>query len=295
MAKKKNYLNNRDILREINKSKISYCYFIDKKFSEFDYIVEHVDDITEETINLAKEAKAARISLETYREACDKVSVIGEMKPRQKDFLVTPEEIKTEDVIFRVMTYEHIPEELERKKTHRLKSDKYAKLNFPPFKHYAFIEGELTEVGRSHWKNGLHNGQFSTTHGRQTEKLARMFIMLTDRIGQKGNFRRYSYIDEMKLQALLQLTNMGLLFNESKSDNPFSYYTATVTNSFKSVLNLEKKQQLIRDDLRLEQGLDPSFSRMIDHEMEVAAMRESAEVETASPTIDEFYDNKSTG
>ena len=32
--------------------------------------------------------------------------------------------------------------------------------------------------------------------------------------------------------ALVQLAQIGLQFNEAKSDNPFAYYTATVNNSF---------------------------------------------------------------
>ena len=38
-------------------------------------------------------------------------------------------------------------------------------------------------------------------------------------------------------------------FDESKSDNPFAYYTAAVTNSFVRVINIEKRNQNIRDDI----------------------------------------------
>ena len=59
---------------------------------------------------------------------------------------------------------------------------------------------------------------------------------------------------------------IGLQFDESKSDNPFAYYTAAITNSFTRVLNMEKKHQSLRDDLLQEAGQTPSFTRQIEHE-----------------------------
>lgn len=70
----------------------------------------------------------------------------------------------------------------------------------------------------------------------------------------------------MKGQAILQLSQIGLQFDESKSENPFAYYTAAVTNSFTRILNIEKKNQNIRDDLLEEAGLTPSTTRQHQHE-----------------------------
>jgi hypothetical protein len=60
---------------------------------------------------------------------------------------------------------------------------------------------------------------------------------------------------------LLQLSQIGLQFDESKSQNPFAYYTAAITNSFTRILNLEKKNQNIRDDMLEMNGLNPSWTR----------------------------------
>ena len=65
----------------------------------------------------------------------------------------------------------------------------------------------------------------------------------------------------MRAQAVLQLSQIGLQFDESKSQNPFAYYTAAVTNSFTRVLNIEKKNQSIRDDILEMNGLMPSWTR----------------------------------
>jgi hypothetical protein len=70
----------------------------------------------------------------------------------------------------------------------------------------------------------------------------------------------------MKGQAILQLSHIGLQFDESKSENPFAYYTAAVTNSFTRILNIEKKSQNIRDDLLEEAGLTPSLTRQNSQE-----------------------------
>jgi len=78
-----------------------------------------------------------------------------------------------------------------------------------------------------------------------------------------------TYIEEMKSQALLQLSQVGLQFDESRSEqpNPFSYYTQTITNSFMRILNIEKKNQNIRDDILIMHGSTPSWTRMVDNEL----------------------------
>ena len=70
----------------------------------------------------------------------------------------------------------------------------------------------------------------------------------------------------MQSQALMQLSQIGLQFDESKSDNPFAYYTAAITNSFTRILNIEKKNQSIRDDLLEFNGMMPSFTRQNENE-----------------------------
>ena len=86
-------------------------------------------------------------------------------------------------------------------------------------------------------------------------------------------------VSDEDVATLVQLAQIGLQFNEAKSDNPFAYYTATVNNSFTRVLNLEKRNQTIRDDILIEQGHLPSYGRQIQHENELKAMRDSAEAE----------------
>jgi hypothetical protein len=139
---------------------------------------------------------------------------------------------------------------------------KFVKVNFPPFQHYRIDEnGDFYCVGKSHWQGDLVTGSFSRDHGTMTRTLAHMFMKLCERYATRSNWRGYTYNDEMRSQALLQLSQIGLQFDESKSQNPFAYYTAAITNSFTRVLNIEKRNQNLRDDILEMNGLTPSYTR----------------------------------
>ena len=141
-----------------------------------------------------------------------------------------------------LLNVDHIPLAPGRKKTLKNTADSHEKVNFPPFQHWNFNDqDELICVGKSHWKGTIDTGKFSKDHGRITENLGKMFIKLSERYAQRSNWRGYTYNEEMRGQAILQLSQIGLQFDESKSENPFAYYTAAVTNSFTRVLNIEKK------------------------------------------------------
>jgi len=268
--KRQNYLNNKDMLKEIHKSKLSFCYLLDPEHGRFDIIVETYEDIFKpEIIQQARENRAAQLSSERYEAAYNEwyeTSKKAKDKPKQADTKVFPEDINDNDLVFRVMTFEHVPEEPGRKSKPKSTADEHSKCNFPPFKHYTKINDEMREVVRSHWEGGLDNGKFSTSHGKISNNLAKMFIKLCERYSMRSNWRGYTYVDEMRSHALLQLSQIGLQFNEAKSQNPFAYYTAAVTNSFTRVLNLEKRNQNIRDDLLQQSGQLPSFSRQMEHE-----------------------------
>jgi hypothetical protein len=136
------------------------------------------------------------------------------------------------------------------------------RVNFPPFEHYRLDDAKQPfMVGRSHWRGDLATGEFSKDHGEMTRKLAMMFMKLCERYATRSNWRGYTYNEEMRGQALLQLSQIGLQFDESKSQNPFAYYTAAITNSFTRILNIEKKMQNIRDDILEMNGLNPSWTR----------------------------------
>ena len=243
--KPKNYLNNKDILKEIHKSKNQFNSYTEPEYGQYDIILPTLDKVNRLTVTEAKRNKAKKMSSAEY----ERRKGLGE-KVKQAECETLYTEITKEELIFRIMSFDHIPEEPGRKKNPKTVADTRVKLPFPPFHHYKYNdEGELILVGKSHWVGGMDNGHFSHQHGKATNTLALMWLKLVDRYATRGNVRGYTYNDEMKGQAILQLAQIGLQFDESKSDNPFAYYTAAVTNSFVRVINIEKRNQNIRDDI----------------------------------------------
>ena len=257
-GRKVRYLNNRDLLAEIHRSKNSFSSFTSPEYSQHDIILTNLDKVNIRTVAEAKRNRAKRLGLIAFNKARldgDKKIKLAECTPDYKT-------IQKIDLVFRIMTFDHIPLAPGRKKTVKSTADGHDKVNFPPFQHWKFNDqDELICVGKSHWKGSIETGSFNKDHGRITENLGKMFIKLSERYAQRSNWRGYTYNEEMRGQAILQLSQIGLQFDESKSENPFAYYTAAVTNSFTRVLNIEKKMQNIRDDMLEVHGLAPSLTR----------------------------------
>jgi hypothetical protein len=278
---KHNYLNNKDILKEIHKSKTTYCSYLAKDDADYDMILPDIKKINKKNTLEARRNRADRLAKLAHEAA----SVDG-VKRKLDEFEVKLRDVADTDVVFRVMTWDHIPIDTSKKKSKNTKAPllfedelephneyddpeidndkptKYMKVNFPPFQHFRLdVNGEPYCVGKSHWKGDFVTGHFSREHGAMTPKLAHMFLKLCERYAMRSNWRGYTYNDEMRSQALLQLSQIGLQFDESKSQNPFAYYTAAITNSFTRVLNIEKRNQNLRDDILEMNGLTPSYTR----------------------------------
>ena len=284
---KQNYLNNKDLLKEIHLSKNTYCsYQNPKEDHQYDVILGSVNEITNEVISQAKNIRAIR-------------------KSKEEGTYFDPESILTTDLVFRIMTWQHIPllppkedknlrkydnsrndtlnkffdelsseasidsdseiieeyENLEERSLITCKAD-HIRLNFPPFFHYRLNNlGQPILIGKSHWFGPLDSGYFCKTHGYMTDTLATMIMKLTEKYALKGNWRNYSYREEMQGQAVLQLCQVALQFDESKSQNPFAFLTQISHNSFLRILNIEKKNQKLRDEILIKNNMNPSYSR----------------------------------
>jgi len=263
--KRVNYLNNRDLLLEIHRSKNTYCSYVAPEYDQYDIILTDVKKINDANIAKARKARAKHLTDKAWTEA----KATGNKRLKMIDFVVSPRKIKKTDLVFRVMTFDHINKDADRKKNPKSRADHHVKVNFPPFQHWKFDDNNrLMCVGKSHWIGGMENGYFSSDHGKITNKLALMFMKLAERYSSRSNWRGYTYVDEMRSQALVQLSQIGLQFDESKSENPFAYYTAAITNSFTRILNIEKKNQNIRDDLLELNNMMPSYTRQAKSESE---------------------------
>ncbi len=278
--KRVNYLNNRDLMSEIHKSKNTYCSYVNPEDSDYDAIVTDVKKINASTVAKARKARAKRMTQIAWEKA--KAEAGKRNKLKMADFEVSPRKINKTDLVFRVMSFTHIPEEPGRKNNPKTVADRHTKCNFPPFQHYRIDKkGKTRCVGKSHWIGGMNNGYFSNTHGKITEKLAKMYMKLCERYGTRSNWRGYTYNDEMQSQALMQLSQIGLQFDESKSENPFAYYTAAITNSFTRILNIEKKNQNIRDDIMEQNNMMPSMTR----QMSELIARQNKKIKEQSSTV----------
>ena len=270
----KQYLTNKELLKEIHLSKNRYSSYSQPEFSDYDLILPSVDKINIRTIADAKRTKALRLSHLALAEA-QKINPKTKLAEVEIDY----KKVLKTDVVFRIMTHDHVPLEPGRKKTPKNRGDHHSKCNFPPFQHFKFStedgaeKDDLICVGKSHWKGDMDTGAFCLD-GEITKKLAKSYMLLCERYSMRFNWRGYTYVDEMRSQALLQLSQIGLQFDESKSQNPFAYYTAAIDNSFTRILNIEKKNQMIRDDLLIQTGSSPSFTRQFEHETMMRDERE---------------------
>lgn len=93
-----------------------------------------------------------------------------------------------------------------------------------------------------------------------SDTLARMLTLLTAKYGRSGQFSGYTFNEDMQAYALMMLCKTWAGFKPERSNNAFAYYTQCIKSSFKQYLNREKVQRLVRDELLVTKGLNPSFS-----------------------------------
>jgi hypothetical protein len=260
------YLTNKDLLAAIHESKCTYCEFADKKYARYDLIVSSLEGVTPDMLEAAR---AKRLSDALAEARKDKKAPPPNL---------TLDDFPLDEIVVRLMTFEHIPLNPAKFDKAKTVAEKHIRCPFPPFQHFIWQDGAWRCVGKSHQKNGA----FSITHGRTTNRLGAMWMKLVDRYGHRGNWRGYSYLEEMKAQALLQLSQVGLQFDESKSLNPFSYYTSVVSTSFLKILTTEKKSQSIRDDLLIMHNHMPSHTRQTEDAIKQQQLEGPTETDAAS-------------
>ena len=114
-TRKTKYLNNRDLLAEIHRSKCSFSSFASPEFSTYDIILPNLDKVNIRTLAEARRNKAKRIGLQAFTAA----RLSGDKKIKLADVTPSYKSIAKSDIIIRIMTFEHIPLAPGRKKTTR--------------------------------------------------------------------------------------------------------------------------------------------------------------------------------
>jgi hypothetical protein len=125
-----------------------------------------------------------------------------------------------------------------------------------------------------------------------TPKLTEYLRLMVNRYANKGQWRGYSYIEDMKSDALLTLCQNAFKYNEEKYDNPFGYYTQIIKYSFITFLEKEELVRDIKDSLWESQDQMPSHARQIKNEIlsrareaAIDRAKERGETEPANKTI----------
>ena len=75
------------------------------------------------------------------------------------------------------------------------------------------------------------------------------FILIAERVGRRVNFRRYSYLDEMKSDGIEDCVKYVCKFDPHKYNNPFGYFTKIIWQAFLRRIDKEKKQTAIKGAL----------------------------------------------
>lgn len=125
----------------------------------------------------------------------------------------------------------------------------------------ATSKNSITHSGKTIYLNNkelLAAVHQSKIEGKMTDTLAKMLMLLCSKYAKKGNFVGYSYNDDFQSYALLMLVRTWNSFNPEKSNNPFAFFTQCIKNSFIQYLNQEKRQRVIRDEMLVDQGMNPS-------------------------------------
>lgn len=125
-----------------------------------------------------------------------------------------------------------------------------------------------------------------------TPKLTLYLQLMVNKYANKGQWRGYSYISDMKSDALLTLCQNAFKYNEEKYDNPFGYYTQIIKYCFITFLEKEEVIRDIKDSLWESIGMTPSYARQIKNEMMKDTTHQSSKSVKALKKDVEFLNGK---
>ncbi len=78
------------------------------------------------------------------------------------------------------------------------------------------------------------------------DSIGKVIIDIAKGMASRPNFRGYTYIDEMQADAIVDCVKAVPLFDVTKSENPFGFFSQIVWYAFLGRLAKEKKQQLAK-------------------------------------------------
>lgn len=105
---------------------------------------------------------------------------------------------------------------------------------------------------------------------RISNYLGECVLKIATGLAMKHNFRNYSYIDLMIGAGVETCIKNMHVFDPSKSENPFSYFTQACYYAFIHVIQKEKKESLTKKKLILSSAIDTFDLQAHDEDGEFA-------------------------
>lgn len=111
-----------------------------------------------------------------------------------------------------------------------------------------------------------------------TRRLGEIVVLTVDRVATQTKFRHYTYLDDMKAEAIYQSIKGITKFDLTKTNeagqksSSFSYLTQIITNAFRQILKKEKKNREIKD-----QAIEIALDEHSDIETDFESIRRKRE------------------
>jgi hypothetical protein len=101
---------------------------------------------------------------------------------------------------------------------------------------------------------------------RMPDSIGKVIERIADGIAQRGNFRNYTFIDEMKRDSIVDCVKAVNLFDVNKlgkagKPNPFGYLSRTVWYAFLGRIASEKKKHQTQLDMMFDPNTE-NFARL---------------------------------
>ncbi len=176
------------------------------------------------------------------------------------DVMVTSmDDVLDDGRIYRVKTWSHIPiTDTPYNMLRQHNGRHHKRINMTPFVHYR--NGRIilksnyhseTEFGLGELvPSNLDNPNMELMHHPDapsiTDGLARAYLLLVNNVGKNGRFSNYTWLEDMKYEAIQMLLTKGLFFDLitfQDNPNPFTFMTTMVWNEFRLYLKARKKEK----------------------------------------------------
>jgi hypothetical protein len=111
-----------------------------------------------------------------------------------------------------------------------------------------------------------------------TRRLGEIVVLTVDRVATQTKFRHYTYLDDMKAEAIYQSIKGITKFDITKTNelgqksSSFSYLTQIITNAFRQILKKEKKNREIKD-----QAIEIALDNRTDIDTDFESIRRKRE------------------